>query len=571
MLKHGRDYRYVVAGGLLVCLVWEGMGWLGEVEAAPRRKMDATLLPAPEGSPLLIGPVKGLTSRWYLAPQDTSIPLGTVVLLRLEVESGSTVAWSGAYEIERDATHSTAQCPLTSLGQQVARAEVSQAGWANWSRSCAFEVVNISADQVRILAIDAWVDAVALDENSSNTETMDYYFGGSIAAVAALGEGAFATSVNRRVYFEAQVEPAGFAPLIEWRYRSLEPSGEEGAPLLLDPVLSSTLSAAYGSVSTHLFEVGPLQNAQQVSLLSYRTIITSHQDMDPIIPQGQAVTFQAVTDPPGFEAQIVWLASTKYGTGSPILGSGPSFTTQFDDTWGPHPDSGNWQWLGVKADNTKINQDQKVIARSGCNFLFTASALQFIELPAGLFGPDTNAFQGEIAFIGEAVVPGSDADTVLFRESDVTVGETTVLRLDVFRNVSAEPIVITGTGPGVGAYNIVVGISPTVPAVGQLTILSGGVDGGTYEAGLTLYPYFEFHPVGGGAPTVVDTANPPVPGFPLWLASSGGSWTSQVPGGAYTEECSSNFFFDTPFQIVRTDVGGGQYACAKQTALSVSP
>ena len=63
----------------------------------------------------------------------------------------------------------------------------------------------------------------------------------------------------------------------------------------------------------------------------------------------------AVTDPPGYEDHVTWLSSTKYGTGFPITGQGPTFTVQFDDTWGGE----GFQWLGVKADGVLFNQDRK--------------------------------------------------------------------------------------------------------------------------------------------------------------------------------------------------------------------
>ena len=50
----------------------------------------------------------------------------------------------------------------------------------------------------------------------------------------------------------------------------------------------------------------------------------------------------------------------------PILGSGPTFTTQFDNTWGPHVDGGFFQWLGVKGDNATAGQDQKESVRACC-------------------------------------------------------------------------------------------------------------------------------------------------------------------------------------------------------------
>ena len=117
-------------------------------------------------------------------------------------------------------------------------------------------------------------------------------------------------------------------------------------------------------------------------------VITGHVPEGDIVPEGVPVTFTAVTEPPGYEEDITWLATTKYGTGVPILGRGPTFTTQFDNTFGPHPDGGLWQWLGVKADNAAAGQDQKTLEIDVIH-TGTINGDDFVAIGTGTANPDT--------------------------------------------------------------------------------------------------------------------------------------------------------------------------------------
>ncbi|MCZ6815846.1 MAG: DUF6531 domain-containing protein, partial [Planctomycetota bacterium] len=198
------------------------------------------------------------------------------------------------------------------------------------------------------LSLSVWVDPVELDQNSTNEETMFYYFMfPSVAELKDLGDGRYRTSVRRRVNFDATVDPPGFKPLIEWRF-------DNTARALHSPAVHS-----YADVGWHDVSAGPLNNPAEVQIETYRVRITSHTSSRNIVPEGEPITFEAVTEPSGYEDEITWISSTKYGTASPVLGRGPSFIVQFDDSWGRHGSGIGFQWLGVKADNTVFNQDQK--------------------------------------------------------------------------------------------------------------------------------------------------------------------------------------------------------------------
>ncbi|MGA7269724.1 MAG: hypothetical protein WB239_01505, partial [Acidimicrobiia bacterium] len=107
-------------------------------------------------------------------------------------------------------------------------------------------------------------------------------------------------------------------------------------------------------------EAGPTDVAERVGLETYRVTITSHRRGDKVL-EGVEESFTAVTDPPGLESEIRWLASTKYGASDPVMGTGESFAVQFDSTFGLRNLTTGLreQWLGVKADNATFAQDGK--------------------------------------------------------------------------------------------------------------------------------------------------------------------------------------------------------------------
>lgn len=293
---------------------------------------------------LYIGPVEGLTTGWHWAPPQTPIPLGITVRFKQSAPPDATVLWTGAKELSRDETGSIAECPLTSTGEQVVRAQVSRPNGQNWRNRAILDVVDISIEDIHVGSIAAWVEPVELDENSTNEETMYYFFRSeAISTLRDLGDGHYRTSVRRRVQMSVEVDPPAFAPLIEWRI-----DGEAWR-------LGGSIGRSFNEAAVHSVSAGPPDNAQEIEVETYAVTITSHTGGVDVVPEGEPITFEAVTDPPGYEQEITWLSSTKYGTAVPVLGEGPTFTVQFDDTWG----SDGFQWLGVRADNTVLNQDQK--------------------------------------------------------------------------------------------------------------------------------------------------------------------------------------------------------------------
>ena len=245
-------------------------------------------------------------------------------------------------------------------------------------------VIDVDPADVVVGAIQASVVPIAVNEDTTNDEMVAYYFGQSIAGLVQVGEDQYRTSIYRYVDLVVEVSPLEYAPLIEWRI--------DGTAALPGPSLTKT----FGLVGIHALAAGPPAVERTAQIETYRVTIVS-PDMDEfIIPEGEPVTFTAVTDPVGFEEDITWIAATKYGTAEPRTGTGPSFTAQFDDTYGPHPDGGLWQWLGAKADNATAGQDQKP----------GACCLEDVCGPDSL--PDDCAAAGGV-FLGEGVECAADS------------------------------------------------------------------------------------------------------------------------------------------------------------------
>ena len=297
---------------------------------------------------LEVGPIEGFTTGWHEAPSVLPTPNGVVLLFRQAAPPDATVQWNGAVEVFRDDTLSIAECPLQQFGLQSVETLVTLPDGNQAANKCVLNVVDISPDSLIMGSVTATAEPISVDETSSNEVTMEYYFGTeSIAALRQLPDGSYLTSVERTVNLNVEVNPRELVSLVEWRI--------DGRPI----ALGSTLVQNFARPGRHAISTGPPDYASQLGIETYSVMITSHESGVDIVPEGEAITFTAVTDPPGYEDDITWLSSTKYGTGTPVLGYGPTFTAEFYDTFGPHPDGGDWQWLGVNADNATFNQDQK--------------------------------------------------------------------------------------------------------------------------------------------------------------------------------------------------------------------
>jgi Beta-lactamase enzyme family/CARDB len=308
-------------------------------------------LAAAADSGFQIGPIPGLTTAWHPAPDAASIPLevlSKIELRRRLPSAGATVEWSGATEVLSDGLWSVAECPLSGAGQYVVIATTTFENGSELENRVVLDAVAIRPESIEVSPIRVEVDPVELDEADLNASTYEYYRGFSIAGLRRVSDNWYRTSTRRPVHLSVAVDPPGFAPLMEWR-----------SPVRA-PRLGSSHTVTHVQPHIQQVSVGPTASQRAVFLETYSVEITSHVSNQDVVPEGEPVTFSAVTSPPGHEDEITWLASTKYGSCDPVMGQGPEFTVRFENTWGPHPAFDQpFQWLGVKADHTVFNQDTK--------------------------------------------------------------------------------------------------------------------------------------------------------------------------------------------------------------------
>lgn len=346
--------------------------------------------------PLYLEPVAGLTTLTHPAPDETGVPIGTTLSFRQLAPPDAEVVWIGADEMSRTSSESMAVCRPLTLGDFLVRAVVyGSDGVVLDENECTLHVLATSLEDIKVGPIVPTVVSVEVDDDSPFEVTWDYYSSAeSIAKLTEIvnpftgvvrklytsrrtggslspkGSHRYATSIGRTVMLSATVDPVEYAPLMAWRVADLTEQ------------MASQTSRRFDEVGTRFIEYGPLDYPAWIEIETYSVEITSHLSGQDIIEQGEPVTFTAITDPPGFEDDITWLSSTKYGTGTPVLGYGPTFTVQFDNTFG---EDDGVQWLGVRADIASLGQDQ--INGSCCvaELEFCAEVTSFVCKNAGGF------------------------------------------------------------------------------------------------------------------------------------------------------------------------------------------
>lgn len=335
-MKRPTPFITLVTAAVLAALLFPTDAW-----GAPA----ATRLADPNAwnDQLEIGPVPGLTTIWHQAPLAAAVPLGAVVQFRMRTPVGAAVTWSGALEVQAALNRSTAEHRFDTLGVHTVSASYFDAQGRQVERSSAFEVIDTASRPVRVSAIEVAAEPIAIDLQDPNASTMDYYFRDeSIAALREVATGHYRTSTDRWLTLRAEVEPAAFAPLVEWQVDGAA-QRHLGAEVELRPL----------QPGNYQLSAGPVGSGAPVRLETYavRVIgpLTSAE-----VEDGSPASFRAETVPPGFEDEVTWLASTKFGDCDPMLGQGREFTVTFRGTF-----QGSRQWLGVRADTDRYGQDHK--------------------------------------------------------------------------------------------------------------------------------------------------------------------------------------------------------------------
>ena len=279
--------------------------------------------------------------------------LGATVLFRVRVPRTYPVTWTGARAIEHGQAGAIAEHHFDTEGPHVVAVVVEGAPGTRIEETAEFEVVRLRPTTpapagVLVSAIHVSADTVTIDPVDPNASSLEYFSrASSVAALRRLADDHYQTSINRRLRLQADIVPAAFAPLVEWRL--------DGRPQRdLGPVVDLEIYTA----DQHLLSAGPVADETQVRIDTYLVRITSHEPVAEIL-EGTPVTFTAVTEPPGYEEDVTWLAATRYGTADPWMGAGPEFTVVFEGTDGPEG-----RRLGVRADQPTIAGEAGLVESS---------------------------------------------------------------------------------------------------------------------------------------------------------------------------------------------------------------
>lgn len=132
-------------------------------------------------------------------------------------------------------------------------------------------------------------------------------------------------------------------------------------------------------------------------------------------------------------------------------------------------------------------------------------------IPQDFFGQGSNAYNQLVQLVGVPLGPGSNVDTVIWRQQTVqSAGGSTALQMTGLSLKAITPLTITfnnGTSPQ--QWNMTVGLSSYKASTGSMTINTS-----TFDSTLKVWPKFTFTRVGGGGgPIVLDTGAPGGPGL----------------------------------------------------------
>jgi hypothetical protein len=273
--------------------------------------------------------------------------------------------------------------------------------------------------------------------------------------------------------FRAHTEPAGMEPWIEWR--------TDGVKDAVGAVFSRGFTGAGEHVvSARMFSAArDLEDSRKITIYSAR--ITNFKTGD-IVENGVDYTFEAATDPPGFEEYVNWFASTKFGTVSAFHGRGATFKVRFDGTWGTLPTDPpiDFQWLGVQADNSFFNQDQKnpvacSVDFSGPDCLCVAQTVTYTAVGTpggGTYAWAITAGGTRASIVGPANQPTVNVrgDAVSAAAKDITLQVTYTPPGKAACSKSKQLTVASVSIAALTRPNECDGVSPTKDKVVQVTI-----------------------------------------------------------------------------------------------------
>lgn len=286
------------------------------------------------------------------------------------------------------------------------------------------------------------------------------------------------------------------------------------------------------------------------------TIVPNQQ----IVFDGQPASFQAVTNPPGFEHLVEWSAVTRWGTVQPATGQGAMFVTVFFDTFAD-PMLEKCQWLVVRAgdpewrEHTEWKQftepdcipDISVPAGDDCMVTDpcnTVSSFCTDPLPQDFFGSGSEQWRGEIILKGDE---NEEDDTLIERLDAMSFSgldiRTTRVKLKKLRLVSCESIVVEFDDGTEKEFDVRVEESDFPAEEGEMKVERIDDFGGEFESSFPVAVKYTFTDVNDSDNEIVlDTGDPDSSIDPVLMRTmSRIPWVSQLQEGINPKVCGINF------------------------------
>jgi hypothetical protein len=343
-------------------------------DESPLRPSPPTAVEGDEGSRLYewaIGPIEGITTVWHSAPEVISVPVGTRLLMACRGVPESDFLWANAHELRRNGETSIAEYRIVQAGsvqvQVIVSPQPTGKGKERQKQTvispthvCLVEGVDVSPAAVAVRGISALASDLALPIEASNAELREV-FSTNPARLRKTGPAAYRTAVQRPFEIAVVAADPRLAGLIEIRVPGQRPQ------------LSTRASISIERPGLYTVSAGPPAHSQDLQIQTYSVAIT--KERAGTIAEDRMQVFHARTEPRGYEDDVTWLACSRNGSVAPVVGHGATFATTFNNPWGVvEGTSLISEWVGVRADNATLIQDQ---VASGWSYPFDGGTHRF--------------------------------------------------------------------------------------------------------------------------------------------------------------------------------------------------
>ena len=280
---------------------------------------------APAAAKLYLGALAPLTTIEHRVASAIAVPVSCPVTLRASASNSQNFVWKGL--------------PVSgnSLSDEPVTGAVAQMSFARAGDYTITAIPLVNGIEAPSQATRLLVHALPYQFRQIQVHIAPERSGASGDGDGLKEQGVSAAATTQTALIEAQESlklkamtvPVGFEGMVEWRVDGQIRSD-----------LASSLTLSYSQPGAHLVEGG--NGSMVVMVYTVDVPVIRHLGQ---IPDGQAVTLEAVTSPAGYESRVHWTASTAYGSVSQAAATGASFTVRFDHTYGPD----GWQNLAVQA------------------------------------------------------------------------------------------------------------------------------------------------------------------------------------------------------------------------------